>query len=76
MNVGRIKPCFLSFAIGLSRFVRKGRLAYLTSMSMQGTWADGIIIQAMADNLILKIHITESHPSCAEVTAVEAATHH
>jgi len=25
---------------------------------MQGTWADGIVIQAVADNLNLKIHIT------------------
>ena len=42
-------------------------------MSMQGTWADGIIIQAVPDNLILKIHITESHPNFAEFTVVEAA---
>ena len=41
---------------------------------MQGTWADRIIIQAVADNLNLKIYITESHPSLAEFT-VEAATH-
>ena len=75
MNVGRIKPYFLSFALGLSRFVRSGRLAYLTSMSMQGTWADGIIIQAVADNLNVNIHITESHPYFAEFTVVEAATH-
>ena len=74
MHVGRIKPCFLSFALGLSRFVRSGRLAYLTSMSMQGTLADSIIIQAVADNLNLKIHITEPHPNCAEFTVVEAAT--
>ena len=59
MNVGRIQPCSLSFALVLSRFIRSGRLAYLTSMSMQGTWADGIIIQAVADNLNLKIHIAE-----------------
>ena len=74
MHVGRIKPCFLSFALGLSRFVRSGRRAYLTSMSMQGTLADGITIQAVADNLNLKIHITDSHPNCAEFTVVEAAT--
>ena len=41
---------------------------------MQGTWADGIIIQAVVDNLNLKIHITESHPNFAEFTVVEAAT--
>ena len=74
MNVGRIKPCFLSFAVGLSRFVQSGRLAYLTSMSMHGTWADGIIMQAVADNLNLKMHITEAHPNFAEFTVVEAAT--
>ena len=49
-------------------------LAYLSSMSMQGTWADGVIIQAVADNLNLKIHITESHPNFAEYTVVEAVT--
>ena len=74
MNVGRVKkPCFLSFALGLSHFIRTERLAYLTSMSMQSTWADGII-QAVADNLNLKIHITESLPNFAEFTVVEAAT--
>ena len=73
-NVCQIKPCFLSFALGLSGFVRSGRLAYLT-MSMQGTWADGIIVPAVGDNLDLKIHITQSHPNLAEFTAiVEAAT--
>ena len=71
MNVGRIKLWFLSFALGLSRFVRSARLAYLTSMSMQGTWADGITIQAAADNLNLKIHITESLPNLAEFTVVK-----
>ena len=40
----------------------------MTSMSNQGIWADGIIIQAVANNLNLKIHITESHPNFAEFT--------
>lgn len=39
-----------------------------------GTWADGIIIQVVADNPNLKSHITESHPNFAEFTVVEAAT--
>ena len=46
----------------------------MTSMSNQGIWADGIIIQAVADNLNLKIYITESHPNFALFTVVEAAT--
>ena len=46
----------------------------MTSMSNQGIWADGIIIQAVTDNLKLKIHITESLPNFAEFTVVEAAT--
>ena len=71
MNVSRIKQCLLSFSLGLSRFVRSARLAYLKSMSIQGTWADGIIIQAVADNLNLKIHITESLPNFAEFTVVK-----
>ena len=37
-------------------------------------WADGFIIQAVADNLNLKIHISESLPNFAEFTVVEAAT--
>ena len=41
---------------------------------MQVTRANGIIIQAVADNLNLKIHITESLPNFAEFTVVEAAT--
>ena len=32
------------------------------------------MIQAVVDNLTLKIHITESHPNFAEFTVVEAAT--
>ena len=43
-------------------------------MSSQGTWADGIIIQAVADVFNLKIHIIESHPDFAEITLVEGVT--
>ena len=46
----------------------------MTSMSNQGIWADGIIIQAVTDNLNLKIYITECHPNFALFTVVEAAT--
>ena len=43
-------------------------IQYLVSMSRQGTWADSIIIQAVADVFNLKlILITESHPDFAEI---------
>ena len=45
----------------------------MTSLSNQGIWADGIIIEAVAENLNLKIHITESLPNFAELTVVEVA---
>ena len=37
-------------------------------MSCQGTWADSIIIQALADVFHLKILVIESHPDFAEIT--------
>ena len=36
-------------------------LQYLNTMSMQGTWADHLIIQAVANQLNLRIIITETH---------------
>ena len=36
---------------------------YLNNMSCQGTWADAIIIQAVANCLNLSIHIIESNES-------------
>ena len=51
--------------------INQARLTYLTSMSMQDTWADGIIIQAVADDLNLKIHITESLHNFAELTVLK-----
>ena len=39
-----------------------------------GIWADGIIIQAVADVLNLKVHIIESQPDFAEITVAEALT--
>ena len=41
-------------------------------MSCQGTWADSIIIQAVADIFNLKINIIESHPYFTEITIVES----
>ena len=44
---------------------------YLQRMSNQGTWADAIIIQAVANCCNLLIHITESNPAFSPVTVVE-----
>ena len=44
---------------------------YLERMSYQGTWADAIIIQAVANCLNLSIHIAESNPTFSPVTVVE-----
>ena len=49
-------------------------IEYLTSLLCPGTWADGIIIQAVADVFYLKIHIIESYPGFAGITIVEAVT--
>ena len=46
-------------------------LEYLTNMSQQGTWCDNLIIQALADKLNIRIHITESNPLFAEINVVE-----
>ena len=48
-------------------------LEYLNNMSMQGTWADHIVIQAVADAMNLMIHIVESNQNFTEMTLVEAA---
>ena len=39
-------------------------------MSHQGTWADAIVMQAVADALNLTIHIIESNPGFASVTII------
>ena len=44
---------------------------YLQRMSCQGTWADAIIIQAVANCFNLSIHIAESDPTFPPVTIVE-----
>ena len=40
-------------------------------MSCQGTWADAIVIQAVANCLNLSIHIAESNEKFAPVTIVQ-----
>ena len=39
-------------------------------MSLQGTWADALIIQAVAEALNVSIHITESNEGFAPLTVV------
>ena len=46
-------------------------MQYLKNMSIQGTWCDGLIIQAVADKLNLRINIVESNPTFAEVNVIE-----
>ena len=48
-------------------------LEYLNTMSRQGTWCDGIIVQAVANSLNIRIHITESHNNFTERTIIEPA---
>ncbi len=45
-------------------------IQYLQNMSRLGTWADHIIIQAVANSHNLRIHITESAPNFSECTIV------
>ena len=47
-------------------------LHYLQSMSTLGTWADHIIIQAVANTNNLRINITESAPNFSESTTVSS----
>ena len=47
-------------------------LQYLQSMSRLGTWADHIIIQAVANANNLRINITESEPNFSESTAISS----
>ena len=48
-------------------------LEYLNTMSRQGTWCDGLIVQAVANSLNIRIHITESHDNFTERTIIEPA---
>ena len=47
-------------------------LSYLSRISMQGTWADNIVIQVVADSLNLRIHIVESSANFSDLTLVES----
>ena len=47
-------------------------LQYLQNMSTLGTWADHIIIQAVANEHNLRINITESAPNFSESTTVSS----
>ena len=46
-------------------------LEYLNNMSMQGTWCDNMIIQAVADQLKLKIIIAETHEGFQEYSIIQ-----
>ena len=46
---------------------------FLSNMSVQGTWANHLVIQAVADAMNLKPHIIESDPNFREVTLIEPA---
>ncbi|XP_028405778.1 OTU domain-containing protein 4-like [Dendronephthya gigantea] len=46
-------------------------LEYLNNMSMQGTWGDAMIIQAVADQLKLKIIIAETHEGFSEYSIIQ-----
>ena len=48
-------------------------LEYFTNMSMQGTWADHVIIQAVADAMNLIIHVIESVETFSDVTLVHTS---
>ena len=49
-------------------------LEYLNTMSMQGTWTDAIIIQAVADKLKLKLIIAETDERFSEYSIVQAVS--
>ena len=44
---------------------------YINNMSMQGTWCDALIVQAVADCQNVAIHIIESHENFAGETLIE-----
>lgn len=55
----------------IESIVDQSWLQYLFSMSMQGTWADHVVIQAVANSLNLKIHIIESNEQFSEITVLQ-----
>ena len=78
MGIQTVIEIFVLLGYNPQRFIESNLeqswIQYLNNMSSQGTWADGIIIQAVADVFNLKIHIIESHPDFAEITLVEGVT--
>ena len=48
-------------------------LGYLNTMSMQGTWWDGLIVQAVANALRITLHIMESYQNFTKRTIIEPA---
>jgi len=58
------------------RFIEKNTencwMEYRSNMTKQGTWADGLFIQAVADKFHLKIHIVETNPGFAEFNVIQA----
>lgn len=40
-------------------------------MSLQGSWCDAVIVQAVAESQNLRIHIVESHENFAHTTLIE-----
>ena len=46
---------------------------YLVNMSLQGSWCDAIIVQAIAESQNLRIHIVESNENFSDTTLIEPA---
>ena len=44
---------------------------YLVNVSLQGSWCDAIIVQAVAESQNLRIHIVESHENFSDATLIE-----
>lgn len=58
----------------IESYVGTSWLEYLNNMSMQQTWADNIIIQAVADSMNLNIHVIESSENFAEMTVIQGTS--
>ena len=49
-------------------------LQYLNNMSMQGTWCDHMIIQAVADQLHLRIFVIETQEGFGPFNIIQAVS--
>ena len=47
------------------------RIEHLSNMAKQDIWADGLIIQAVADQFHLKIHIVDTNPGFADFNVIQ-----